>query len=83
MDLPNQKERQAIWDIQISKYGRDPRDFDLVQLARVTEGLTGSEIENVFVDALFLAFDGDREPTDLALKQAHWKIVMGRMRLAD
>ena len=65
VDLPNQKEREAIWDIQISKYGRDPRDFDLVQLARVTEGLTGSEIENVFVDALFLSFDGDREPTDL------------------
>ena len=65
VDLPNQKEREAIWGIQISKYGRDPRDFDLVQLAKVTEGLTGSEIENVFVDALFLAFDGDREPTDL------------------
>jgi SpoVK/Ycf46/Vps4 family AAA+-type ATPase len=65
VDLPNQKEREAIWGIQISKYGRDPGDFDLVQLARVTEGLTGSEIENVLVDALFLAFDAEREPTDL------------------
>ena len=65
VDLPNRKEREAIWDIQISKYGRDPRDFDLLQLARVTEGLTGSEIESVFVDALFLAFDAEREPTDL------------------
>jgi len=27
--------------------------------------LTGSEIESVFADALFLAFDSDREPADL------------------
>ena len=66
VDLPNQQEREAIWDIQIAKYGRDPKDFDIVQLARATEGLTGSEIENVFVDALYLAFDaGEKEPTDL------------------
>jgi hypothetical protein len=43
-----------------------PKDYDLVQLARATEGLTGSEIENAFVDALYLAFDaGEKEPTDL------------------
>jgi SpoVK/Ycf46/Vps4 family AAA+-type ATPase len=65
VDLPNQNEREAIWDIQIRKYGRNPSDFDLVQLGRATEGLTGSEIESVFVDALFLAFDSDREPSDL------------------
>jgi len=65
VDLPNQTEREAIWGIQIRKYGRNPADFDLVQLARATEGLTGSEIESVFADALFLAFDSDREPSDL------------------
>ena len=67
VDLPNQTEREAIWDIQISKYKRDPKDFDLVQLARATEGLTGSEIENVFVDALFHAFYEAKEPTDLTI----------------
>jgi ATP-dependent 26S proteasome regulatory subunit len=65
VDLPNQQEREAIWEIQIGKYGRDPKDFDLVQLSRATEGLTGSEIESAFVDALYLAFDSDREPGDL------------------
>ena len=66
VDLPNQQEREAIWEIQIAKYGRDPKDFDLVQLSRATEGLTGSEIENAFVEALYLAFDaGEKEPTDL------------------
>ena len=31
----------------------------------MTERLTGSEIESVFVDSLFLGFDQDREPSDL------------------
>ena len=61
VDLPNQQEREAIWEIQIGKYGRDPKDFDLVQLAKATEGLTGSEIENAFVEALYLAFDSGGE----------------------
>jgi len=66
VDLPNQQERQAIWEIQIGKYGRDAKDFDTVQLAKATEGLTGSEIENAFVEALYLAFGaGEKEPTDL------------------
>jgi SpoVK/Ycf46/Vps4 family AAA+-type ATPase len=65
VDLPNQNEREAIWAIQIRKYGRNPSDFDLVQLARATDGLTGSEIESVFADALYLAFDSNREPVDL------------------
>jgi SpoVK/Ycf46/Vps4 family AAA+-type ATPase len=69
VDLPNQGEREAIWTIQIAKYRRDPKEFDVVQLARATEGLTGSEIENVFVDALFRAFAMGKEPTDLTVAQ--------------
>ncbi len=62
--LPNQQEREAIWEIQIAKYGRDPKDFDIVQSGRATEGLTGSEIENLFIEALYLAFAaGEKEPT--------------------
>jgi SpoVK/Ycf46/Vps4 family AAA+-type ATPase len=69
LDLPNQNKREAIWGIQIRKYGRNSSDFDLVQFARATEGLTGSEIESVFADALYPAFDGNREPTDLDVAQ--------------
>ena len=65
VDLPNVDERQAIWTIQIRKHGRNPADFDAVQLARASEGLTGSEIEAVFVESLYDAFDRDTEPTDL------------------
>jgi AAA+ superfamily predicted ATPase len=67
VDLPNQQEREAIWRIQVSKYGRAPGNFDLAQLAKTTEGLTGSEIEQLFIDALHEAFSERREPTDLSI----------------
>jgi SpoVK/Ycf46/Vps4 family AAA+-type ATPase len=75
VDLPNQAEREAIWDIQIGKHGRDPRDFDVVQLAKATEGLTGSEIENVFIEALYLAFDREKESTDLDIARVLTEFV--------
>ena len=76
VDLPNQAEREAIWEIQIGKHGRAPADFDVVQLAKATEGLTGSEIENVFIEALYLAFDaGEKEPTDLDIARVLTEFV--------
>src|ERR1043166_14974 len=75
VDLPNQAECQAIWQIQIAKYGRNPKDFDLVQLARASDGLTGSEIEGVFTEALFSAFDEEKEPTDLTIAQVLTEFV--------
>jgi hypothetical protein len=41
----------------------------------VTEGLTGSEIENVFIEALYQAFDGNMEPTDLTIPQVLTEFV--------
>jgi hypothetical protein len=67
VDLPSQTEREAIWKIQIARYRRKPKDFDTAQLARATEGFTGSEIEAVFVEALYQAFDAGKEPTDLSI----------------
>ena len=51
VDLPNAKEREAIWEIQIEKFGRDAAAFDLRQLAKSTDGFTGSEIE-LLLDAV-------------------------------
>jgi SpoVK/Ycf46/Vps4 family AAA+-type ATPase len=67
IDLPNQPEREAIWRIQIAKFRREPEQYDTVQLARATEGLTGSEIEQVFIDSLHEAFSRRAEPTDLSI----------------
>jgi SpoVK/Ycf46/Vps4 family AAA+-type ATPase len=62
VDLPDARERAAIWDIVIAKYGRKPTDFDTVVLARACEQFTGAEIEAVFIDALHEAFAEGREP---------------------
>ncbi len=67
VDLPNESEREAIWKILIAKLKRDQKEYDTRQLAKATDGLTGSEIEAVFVEALFQAFDEDKEPTDLTI----------------
>ena len=75
VDLPNEKEREAIWNIQIAKHSRDPKDFDTRQLAKATDGLTGSEIEAVFVEALYQAFDDDKEPTDLTIARVLTEFV--------
>jgi SpoVK/Ycf46/Vps4 family AAA+-type ATPase len=56
VDLPNAKEREAIWEIQIEKFGREAAGFELRQLAKSTDGFTGSEIEQMFVEALLGLF---------------------------
>ncbi len=83
VDLPNQEERQEIWRIQISRHRRDPKDYDIVQLAKATEGLTGSEIEAVIVDALYRAFDEDQEPTDLTIAEVLTDFVPLSKTMAD
>jgi SpoVK/Ycf46/Vps4 family AAA+-type ATPase len=75
VDLPNQEERESIWEIQIGKYGRDAKEFDLAALAKATEGLTGSEIEQVFVESLFCGFDQEKEPTDFSIVQVLTEFV--------
>lgn len=69
-DLPNAGEREAIWQIQIEKFRRDAGAFDLRQLAKSTDGFTGSEIEQAFIEALYRSFERDEEPTDLAMGEA-------------
>lgn len=64
VDLPNQVDRSAIWDIVIRKYGRSIVGFDTVILSRSSEQYTGAEIEAVFVEALHEAFNHHREPTE-------------------
>ena len=39
--------------------------YDLLQLARSSDGLTGAEIEAVFNEAMFVGFERGKEHTDL------------------
>src|SRR5690606_28852901 len=67
VDLPDTRERAAIWDLVIEKVGREKTDYDTVVLARASELPTGAEIEAAFVEALHRGFAEDREPTELDL----------------
>jgi len=70
VDLPDEEERKEIWKIQIRRYGRNPKDFDVDLLARnCSKGFSGAEIESLFVDSLVEAFDNNEEPTDLLISR--------------
>ncbi len=62
VDLPGRVEREAIWQIQIAKYGRDPGKYDLKELAERSNGFTGAEIEQAYIDALYSAFETGGDP---------------------
>ena len=67
VDLPDTKERAAIWDLVIEKFGREKTDYDPVVLSCASELHTGAEIEAAFVEALHRGFAEEREPTELDL----------------
>ncbi len=67
VDLPDTRERVAIWELVIEKFGRNKIDYDTVVLARASELHTGAEIEATFVETLHRGFTEDREPTELDL----------------
>lgn len=62
LDLPNETERKAIFDVHIRKRGRDPVNFDLDRLAAASNGYVGAEIEQTVIDAMYLAFSDERAP---------------------
>lgn len=70
VDLPTMSEREAIFAIHLNKKGRDPKKFDLAVLAGKTEGFTGSEIEVVIDDAMYNAFDKNKDIDDLTICNA-------------
>ena len=88
VDLPNAEERAEIFGIHLKKRKRDPKNFDIMALGKLSVGFSGAEIEQAVVSALFGAFDEDaREVTqkDLvkAVKQSVPLSVTMRERIAD
>jgi SpoVK/Ycf46/Vps4 family AAA+-type ATPase len=57
VDLPTLPERREIMAIHLKRRGRDPSSFNLDQLAEKSEGMTGAEIEQAVVSALFDEYD--------------------------
>jgi SpoVK/Ycf46/Vps4 family AAA+-type ATPase len=61
VDLPNEHERLDILTIHLKKRGRNPEDFALESLAKKADRLTGSELEQLIVAALYLSFSRGEE----------------------
>ena len=57
VDLPSDAERASILKVHLEKRGRDPADFDLELLAGLSDGFSGSELEQAIVAGLYTAFD--------------------------
>lgn len=65
VDLPTNEERQEIFKIHLSKRRRDIDRFAIEQLATVSDGFSGAEIEQALIAAMYDAFAQDREFTQL------------------
>ncbi len=61
LDLPTLEERKEIFAVHLRKRNRLPQDFDVVQLARKSEGYVGAEIEQAIIDAMYVGFNEGRE----------------------
>lgn len=75
VSLPSRKERKEIFRIHLVNRHKDPASFDLESLAKNTEGLSGSEIEQAVVSALFEAYSKQKEVDERALIIAASSIV--------
>ncbi|HIK28435.1 MAG: AAA family ATPase [Oscillatoriaceae bacterium SKW80] len=65
VDLPTKEERKEIFNIHLRKRRREITRFDLEQLANISEGFSGAEIEQAIIAAMYDAFAQDREFTQL------------------
>jgi SpoVK/Ycf46/Vps4 family AAA+-type ATPase len=61
VDLPSAAERAEILAIHLRQRGRDPGHYRLDELAAQAERLTGAELEQAVIGALFRAFEQSRE----------------------
>jgi len=73
--LPSQQERNQIFQIHLRDRGKDPTLFDLSSLAKNSEGLSGAEIEQVVISAMFDSFSKEKEIDNTSLVIATSSIV--------
>ncbi len=64
VDLPTWKEREEIFKVHLLKRGIELKDFNISQLAQITKGWSGAEIEQVIISAMYEAFSEQRKLTE-------------------
>jgi SpoVK/Ycf46/Vps4 family AAA+-type ATPase len=78
VDLPTKSERKEIFRIHVKKFGREKmigKQVDIDQLAQQTDGYTGSEIEAIIRDALFDAFEADKDLNMFDIQEAKSNVI--------
>ena len=70
VDLPNLHERREILELHLARRGLDPSGFDLDALAKQADKLTGSEIEQLVIAAMYAAYGRGTEVTGADLDRA-------------
>jgi AAA+ superfamily predicted ATPase len=83
VDLPSEPERGEIFRIHLRAKRRDPAAFDVDQLAALSAGFSGAEIEQAIVAALYDAFSEESELGQLHVEQALRATVPLSRTMAD
>jgi len=60
IDLPTRKEREEIFTIHLKSRENELGNFNIPQLAQITKGWSGSEIEQVIISGMYEAFNQNR-----------------------
>ncbi|MCK4763758.1 MAG: AAA family ATPase [Candidatus Aminicenantes bacterium] len=60
IDLPTRREREEIFSIHLTDKEKAASSFNIPQLAQITKGWSGSEIEQVIISSRFEAFNESR-----------------------
>lgn len=73
LDLPSATEREEVCAVQLKKYKRSPKEFDLKALAAATKGFSGSEIEQLIVATMYRCFPNNKDidTEELVLEAKH------------
>jgi len=79
VDLPSEGVRQKILALHLKKRKRDPQRFDLLHIAKVTEGFSGAELEQIIVSGLYTAFAAHSELTyEILLAEAQQTVPLSK-----
>jgi ATP-dependent 26S proteasome regulatory subunit len=83
-DLPGPTARKEILSIHLKKKRRQPEKFELDQVALLTEGYSGAELEHCVLESLFLAFSENRDiRTDDLIKTAKQTVPLSIVYAED
>ncbi len=84
VDLPDDGEREAIWNIHLGLRKQDNTRFDLVKIVSASDGFSGSEIEQAVVAALYRALH-QKTPltTDLLIEELTHTVPLSVTRRED